>query len=117
MVVNFLGFTAKAAINDVQGVASDLDIKSNVMRGCWLSYIDTRQPGSNNLPVSHPDGKDIHQASIAVQGPGGIIDGWDIAGNIILPIYGKGLWSTMLGYLSLEPDGTTVKGLRFYAHA
>jgi Na+-transporting NADH:ubiquinone oxidoreductase subunit C len=37
--------------------------------------------------------------------------------QIILPVYGKGLWSTMLGYLSLEPDGNTIKGLRFYAHA
>jgi Na+-transporting NADH:ubiquinone oxidoreductase subunit C len=37
--------------------------------------------------------------------------------QIILPVYGKGLWSTMLGYLSLAPDGNTVKGLRFYAHA
>jgi Na+-transporting NADH:ubiquinone oxidoreductase subunit C len=37
--------------------------------------------------------------------------------QIILPVYGKGLWSTMLGYLSLAPDGNTIKGLRFYAHA
>ena len=43
-------------------------------------------------------------------------DGDDID-QLILPVYGKGLWSTMLGYLSLAPDGTTVKGLRFYAHA
>lgn len=37
--------------------------------------------------------------------------------QIILPVYGKGLWSTMLGYLALANDGTTVKGMRFYAHA
>lgn len=37
--------------------------------------------------------------------------------QIILPVYGKGLWSTMLGYLSLAGDGTTIKGLRFYSHA
>ncbi len=43
-------------------------------------------------------------------------DGSDIE-QIILPVYGKGLWSTMLGYLSLAPDGNTIKGLRFYAHA
>ena len=36
--------------------------------------------------------------------------------QVILPVYGKGLWSTMLGYLSLSPDGNTIKGLRFYAH-
>lgn len=36
--------------------------------------------------------------------------------QIILPVYGKGLWSTMLGYLAVAPDGNTIKGLRFYAH-
>lgn len=43
-------------------------------------------------------------------------DGGNI-GQVILPIYGKGLWSTMYGYLALEPDGNTVRGLRFYEHA
>ncbi|MDH3305692.1 MAG: Na(+)-translocating NADH-quinone reductase subunit C [Gammaproteobacteria bacterium] len=37
--------------------------------------------------------------------------------QVILPVYGKGLWSTMLGYLSVAPDGKTVSGFRFYAHA
>jgi len=37
--------------------------------------------------------------------------------QIILPVYGSGLWSTMYGFLSLGPDGSTVRGLRFYEHA
>ncbi len=37
--------------------------------------------------------------------------------QIILPISGPGLWSTMRGYISLAPDGNTVKGIRFYEHA
>ncbi|PIP83256.1 MAG: NADH:ubiquinone reductase (Na(+)-transporting) subunit C [Elusimicrobia bacterium CG_4_9_14_3_um_filter_62_55] len=32
------------------------------------------------------------------------------------PISGKGLWSTLYGYLALEPDGDTVKGITFYKH-
>jgi Na+-transporting NADH:ubiquinone oxidoreductase subunit C len=36
--------------------------------------------------------------------------------EIILPVYGKGLWSTMYGYLALAPDGRTIHGLRFYQH-
>jgi Na+-transporting NADH:ubiquinone oxidoreductase subunit C len=36
--------------------------------------------------------------------------------QVILPVSGKGLWSTMLGYLSVAPDGDTIKGLRFYSH-
>ena len=34
-----------------------------------------------------------------------------------LPISGKGLWSTLYGFLALEEDLNTVKGLTFYAHA
>ena len=45
-----------------------------------------------------------------------VMDGENIE-QIILPVYGKGLWSTMLGYLALAPDGNTIKGLRFYSHA
>ena len=37
--------------------------------------------------------------------------------QVILPVYGAGLWSTMYGYLAVEPDGRTVRGLRFYEHA
>lgn len=36
--------------------------------------------------------------------------------TIILPIYGKGLWSTMYAFLALEGDGNTVKGYSFYEH-
>lgn len=35
---------------------------------------------------------------------------------IVLPVHGKGLWSTMYGFLALAPDTVTVKGIGFYAH-
>jgi len=41
----------------------------------------------------------------------------DLISQIIVPVYGSGLWSTMYGFLSLGPDGSTVGGLRFYEHA
>jgi Na+-transporting NADH:ubiquinone oxidoreductase subunit C len=34
----------------------------------------------------------------------------------ILPIWGNGLWSTLYGYISIEPDLNTVKGITYYAH-
>jgi len=36
--------------------------------------------------------------------------------QIILPVSGPGLWSTMYGYLAVAPDGNTIKGIRFYDH-
>jgi Na+-transporting NADH:ubiquinone oxidoreductase subunit C len=40
----------------------------------------------------------------------------DRVDQVILPVHGKGLWSTMLGYLAVAPDGNTIRGLRFYSH-
>ncbi len=37
--------------------------------------------------------------------------------QVILPVSGYGLWSTMYGFLSLESDLNTIAGLRFYQHA
>ncbi|MEE4250083.1 MAG: Na(+)-translocating NADH-quinone reductase subunit C, partial [Alcanivoracaceae bacterium] len=37
--------------------------------------------------------------------------------KIILPIHGYGLWSTLYGFLALEPDVNTIAGLGFYEHA
>jgi len=36
--------------------------------------------------------------------------------QLILPVHGKGLWSTMYGFVSLAADLTTVKGFSFYEH-
>ncbi len=36
--------------------------------------------------------------------------------QLVLPVYGKGLWSTMYGFISLADDLTTVRGLSFYEH-
>ena len=46
-----------------------------------------------------------------------LVQDGDAVGQIILPVSGAGLWSTMYGFLAVEPDGRTVRGLRFYEHA
>jgi Na+-transporting NADH:ubiquinone oxidoreductase subunit C len=34
----------------------------------------------------------------------------------IIPVSGKGLWSTINGFLALNPDMNTVKGITFFEH-
>ena len=44
----------------------------------------------------------------------------DDAGNlsrVILPVRGKGLWSTMSGFIALDKDLNTILGFGFYSHA
>lgn len=36
--------------------------------------------------------------------------------GLILPIEGYGLWGTLYGYLALEPDARTIRGITFYNH-
>lgn len=36
--------------------------------------------------------------------------------SYVLPISGKGLWSTLYGYLALGADKNTVRGITFYKH-
>jgi len=36
--------------------------------------------------------------------------------SLVLPIVGKGLWSTMYGFLALDPDLKTVRGINYYEH-
>ena len=36
--------------------------------------------------------------------------------QLILPVHGKGLWSTMYGFISLSDDFSTVNGFAFYEH-
>ncbi len=35
---------------------------------------------------------------------------------VVLPVEGKGLWSTLYGFVALDSDLTTVRGLTFYDH-
>lgn len=36
--------------------------------------------------------------------------------GLIIPIEGKGLWSTLYGFLALDKDLKTIKGITFYQH-
>jgi len=44
-----------------------------------------------------------------------VMDGGRIE-QVILPVEGAGLWATMYGFLAVEADGNTVRGLQFYDH-
>ena len=40
----------------------------------------------------------------------------DAVDTVVLPVRGKGLWSTLHGYLALDRDTTTIRGITFYEH-
>ncbi len=36
--------------------------------------------------------------------------------SIVLPVYGAGLWGKIYGFITLEGDANTIKGISFYSH-
>lgn len=40
----------------------------------------------------------------------------DAVDLVVLPIEGVGMWGTLYGFLAVEPDGNTVRGLTYYDH-
>ena len=55
--------------------------------------------------------------TIAQVKPVYLVQGADGSVNkVVLPVHGKGLWSTMYGFLALEGDLNTVVGLGFFSH-
>lgn len=60
-------------------------------------------------------------ADIAKENPNGYlplfarVEGTKVL-SYVVPVSGKGLWSTIYGYLAINPDGETVGGITFYKH-
>lgn len=91
------------------------------------AYVDDMDPASFDaeaaandpgLSVNIPRDEDIAKIGRrAMYAPVYIVMEDGAPQQYILPVRGKGLWSTLYGYLSVEPDGITVSGLRFYEHA
>lgn len=34
--------------------------------------------------------------------------------QVVLPVYGTGLWSVMYGFIAVQPDGNTIDGITYY---
>ncbi len=51
-----------------------------------------------------------HGLVYQVIGEGGKVE------RLVIPVEGKGLWSTLYGYLAVESDADTIAGLTFYKH-
>ncbi len=110
-----------------------LDIKKNILKSAGitnpdadLSREDIQSLYKKNIDECVIDDKGVQvegksPSEIDAKANGSLMalyqwkDGEDIKAYII-PISGKGLWSTIYGYLAIEPDGETVKGITFYQH-
>lgn len=81
-------------------------------------YVDSLAAGGDERMIDIPEQLDIAKIrQRSLYAPVFLVKSAGRVEQVILPVYGSGLWSTMYGYLSLAMDGNTVRGLRFYSHA
>lgn len=140
-VVISAGLAATAtALKPIQESAAEFDRQKNVMAACGLIEDGDTRPRAEleelykkrvvehvvDLETGKLDGSKTPADVAAMKSPKdkaryrAIAIALDDKGNediFILPISGKGLWSTLYGYLALEHDANTVRGLTFYQHA
>ncbi|MBW7876839.1 MAG: FMN-binding protein [Candidatus Cloacimonetes bacterium] len=132
LVCSILLSLAATKLQPLQAENMKLDIRKNIMIA--LGIIDTEARLSK---------EELNQKYSSVNGmvldlEGNVVDGLNpenltekdlesklpifqkmengVVKGYAFPIVGKGLWSTLKGYLALEADTVTVKGLTFYQH-
>jgi Na+-transporting NADH:ubiquinone oxidoreductase subunit C len=82
------------------------------------NYDQNKAASNPEMNVRIPSGEDVASLNTRakyaeiylVQSEGGEIE------KVILPVKGKGLWSTMYGFLALGSDTNTIKGFAYYSH-
>ena len=111
----------------------ELDIKKNILKAVVLNEpIGPKTPASEILNIYNEkifgivvdDNGDVAEGKTPAQltendknlHPVYLYKEGDQVLAYAIPIVGQGLWSTLYGYLALESDGTTVRGITFYKH-
>jgi Na+-transporting NADH:ubiquinone oxidoreductase subunit C len=83
-----------------------------------VSYDQRKAAGDPQMNVKLSDEQDI--ASIGSRAklvPVYLLKEGDTIKQVVLPMHGYGLWSTLYGFMALAGDFNTIRGLRFYEHA
>ena len=131
---------AASALRERQQFNEEVNVKRNILmavgvldrdREMELEEIDAMYQESVQSFAVDPDGMVVEGVSgesldleVVLQDPDTsrhrypVFMATDAAGSTVyaIPVFGKGLWSTLYGYLALEADLETVRGMTFYAH-
>ncbi|MFA7172672.1 MAG: NADH:ubiquinone reductase (Na(+)-transporting) subunit C [Kiritimatiellia bacterium] len=112
-VCSILVSVSAILLKPLQQANKELDVKKNLLVSAALL-----QPGSSKFEILAEYEK-IEQLSVETSKGARTVYLAKENGKIthyIFPVEGKGLWSTMYGFLALSPDFKTVLGMGFYDH-
>lgn len=118
--------TLDAEADDAAVVAAylDLDVRLvDLAAGAFADRSPITDPGGyDHWQVGESDPASLKRAdATAPTGPARYVPVYllwraDVLQRLVLPVHGQGMWSTIYGYLALEPDFDTVAALTIYRH-
>lgn len=103
----FASFEVVAIDLESGEVADDLDVATYDQRRAQADPTQSRAVPRNDAQVTRVPNRVLAYRQVNDAGQVELL---------VLPIEGKGLWSTMYGFLALGADLTTVRGLTYYQH-
>tara|TARA_B100000902_G_scaffold316845_1_gene308318 strand:+ start:309 stop:1025 length:717 start_codon:yes stop_codon:yes gene_type:complete len=134
IILGFFVSTADSSLREMREKNIEADIRKNILSS--LGFEELEEEPWTNEKVEEMFSQSI--VGFVIDSSGKVIEGRkpkdidsdsefenfpiykrvenDIIQGYSIPISGKGLWGTMYGYFSIEPDGATAKGITFYAH-
>ena len=105
----------KINLQELQEFNMALDTKKNV-----LKTVGALEPGMSGSEVEELYTSKFIKRAVPDKGGGEreyyLYGSPEIPEGYVLPVSGKGVWSTINGFIALEPDKNTIKGISFYDH-
>lgn len=126
IVCSFLLALISEGLRPRRELNEEIDFKKNILKA-----VELKEPLSKDMSMEQME--EIYQRKISelfINSEGAVVENNDMAekyplyiyreqGDVVayaFPVYGKGLWSTIYGFLALEPDAITIRGITFYKH-
>jgi Na+-transporting NADH:ubiquinone oxidoreductase subunit C len=101
-----------AIILKPQQTRNELEYQQRII----LEVAGLYEPGANVAELYSAIEETSTELASGEQAPVYLVRSGDEIEQVILPVEGAGLWGTMYGYLAVESDGQTARGLQFYQH-
>jgi len=101
-----------AGLKNLQEANKEFDVKRNIVKAFGIDIGEMERPEIESTFIKHVSEETAGELPIYTWTD----DGTETPSKYAFPISGKGLWSTLYGYLSLNADLETIAGISFYKH-
>jgi len=101
-----------AGLKSLQEANKTFDVKRNIVKAFGIDIGEMKRPEIESTFKKHVSEETAGELPIYTWTD----DGTDKPSKYAFPISGKGLWSSLYGYLSLNADLETIAGISFYKH-